>query len=487
MCDSRNLTTEWQSEIEKLTQKGKIKEAVAFATKFADKIGFHDEIAEFLNEIGILMGKKMSKHEQALYFFEAALRLAKNKNIKEKAAMNCCLAHTILGNILGKSSKFNESEIHFKEALKINPHFSWAHSEYAYLLYLMGRNEEAETHFREALEFDPENAQAHINYAILLDKLGRSDEAIFHCEEALRINPNNPIYHVAFGIALYNSQRFAESERHYKVALETNRDLIEANYFYGKLLTKLGRFGEAKIYFKKTIALNPNFLDVKKDYQHAVLMDSAAHPRRKISKEWLDARRRSLEWASQDDLNDFEMMNKHQKEWKILYDEFSCERCGKCCERTKWATDIDTRLVWEDIERWRQEGRDDILKYVYVFEGLGGDIFDKTTFRRFSKCPFLKKNGKIRLCLIHETKPLCCSIFPFYFNNQGICPNCGAFVDEDDLYCEECNLFLKAHPGAVNCPGMIRTLKSLGLYREVYQPISELFRLAFRAREGAGE
>ena len=476
------MANEWQNEIIKLAQRDKIKDAIAFATKFADKIDIHDEIAEFLDEIGTQLGKKMGKHEQALCFFEAAVRLAKNKNIKEKAAMNCCVAHTILGIILGKSSKFNESEMHFKEALKIAPRFSWAHSEYAYLLNLMGRSEEAETHFRKALELDPENSQAHINYAILLDKLGRSDEAIFHCKEALRINPSNPLYHVTIGIALYNRQTFAESESHFKVALEKNRELIQANYFYGKLLTKLGRFGEAKIYFKKTIALNPNFLDVQKDFQYAVFMDSAVHPRRKISKEWLDARRHSFEWASRDDLKDFEMMKKHQKEWKIFYDKFSCERCGKCCERTKWAIDIDTRLVWEDIERWRREGREDILQYVYVFEGLGGDIFDKTTFRRFSKCPFFKKNGKISSCSIHETKPLCCRIFPFYFNNQGICPNCGVSVDEDDLYCEECNLFLKVHPGAVNCPGMIRTLKSLGLFREVYQPILDLLRLAFRKR-----
>ncbi|MFX0206246.1 MAG: tetratricopeptide repeat protein [Candidatus Hodarchaeota archaeon] len=476
------MANEWQNEIIKLAKRGDIKDAITFATKVAENIGIHDEIAEFLDEIGTHLGKNMEKHEQALCFFEAAIRLAKNEKIKEKAAMNCCVAHTILGNILVKNNKSNESEMHFREALKINPSFSWAHSEYAYLLNLMERSEEAETHFIEALELDPENSQAHINYAILLDKLGRSDEAIFHCEEALRINPNNPLYHVTTGIVLYNRQIFAESESHFKVALESNRELIPANYFYGKLLIKLGRFGEAKIFFEKTIALNPNFLDVQKDFQYAVFMDSAAHPRRKISKEWLDARRHFFEWAKRDDLKDFEMMKKHQKEWKILYDKFSCERCGKCCKRTKWATDIDTRLVWEDIERWRREGREDILQYVYVFEDLGGDIFDKTNFRRLSKCPFFKKKGKISSCSIHETKPLCCGIFPFYFNYQGICPNCGASLYEDDLYCEECNLFLKAHPGAINCPGMIRTLKSLDLYREVYHPILDLFRLTFRKR-----
>ena len=157
-----------------------------------------------------------------------------------------------------------------------------------------------------------------------------------------------------------------------------------------------------------------------------------------------------------------------------------CSSCGKCCKRTKWTTNIDSRLVWEDIERWRKEGRDDILKYVYVFDGLGGDFFDKKTFKRFSKCPFLKKEGKIYSCSIHETKPRVCELFPFYFNYQGICENCGSSVEEEGVFCEECGLFLKVHPASNSCPGMRKTLKLLGLYREVYPPILELIGLGFR-------
>ncbi|MCK4313641.1 YkgJ family cysteine cluster protein [Candidatus Bathyarchaeota archaeon] len=93
-----------------------------------------------------------------------------------------------------------------------------------------------------------------------------------------------------------------------------------------------------------------------------------------------------------------------------------CEKCGRCCRNTKWTVNLNSRLVREDIERWRREGRQDILQYVLVFEGLGGDLLDLN--RMFlSTCPFLKK-GKDRkyMCSIHGTKPFACRVTPFYFH-----------------------------------------------------------------------
>ena len=473
-------TSKWENKIIKLVREGKIRKALAFSRELARKKTMQDEIAEFLDGIGILLAKEKGEYQEALLVFDVAIQLARNEKIKEKAAMNCSVTHSILGNILGKKGRFDEAEVHFKEALRLYPKLSIAHSEYGYLLYLLKRYDEAEVQFKEALKLEPNNAQTHINYAILLDNLKRPHEAIFHCEEALRLDPNNPIYHVAYGMALMNCSRLDEAELHFIKALEMKPDLIMANFGYGKLLINLKRFSEAKAHFKKTLELDPFFPDASTNYDYAVLMELSVHPRKKITREWLNARRRSLEVERQKDLKDFELQEKHRKQWKILYDKFECLRCGRCCKRTKWTTHIDSRLVWEDIERWRKEGRDDILKYVYVFEGLGGDFFDKKTFKRFLKCPFLKKEGKIYSCTIHETKPRACKLFPFYFDNQGICENCGATLKEEDVYCEKCGLFLKAHPCAYRCPGMKRTLKSLGLYRKVRQPILDLISLAFR-------
>lgn len=471
---------EWKRKIIGLISEDKIQEAAIFLKRPNSVEGKNDEIAKFLVNTGLVLGREKGKHEEALLAFDAAIKLAKNKTIKEKAVANCSVAHSILGNICGKKEEFDKAEIHFVEALRLNPKLPIAHSEYGYLLCLLKRYEEAEDHYKKGLKLNPNNAQAHINYAIVLGNLKKHREAAFHCEEALRLDPKNPKYQTVYGIALMNCKRPNEAESCFREALKTEPDLEAANFGYGKLLASLKRFSEAKPFLKKTFQLNPDFPEVKENYDYTVLMEVSANPRKRITEEWLNVRRRSLEHERQSDLHDFERQKKHEREWKNLYENFECLRCGRCCRRTRWITNIDTRLVWEDIERWGEEGRTDILRHVYVFDGIGGDIFDTENYRRFSKCPFLMKEGKVFSCSIHETKPFVCRIFPFYFDSQGICENCGATVSDEDVFCDKCHLFLKASPGAYYCPGMRKTLKSLGLYKKVYNPILDLFSSAFR-------
>ncbi|NIO19885.1 MAG: tetratricopeptide repeat protein, partial [Candidatus Aenigmarchaeota archaeon] len=131
-----------------------------------------DEIAEFLNGMGILLGKEKKEYQEALLVFDAAIQLASSSWTKEKAAMNCSVStHSILGNILRKRKMFDEAQFHLKEALRLSPRLSIAHSEYGYLLNLQKRYDEAEVQFEEALRLEPDSAQTHNDYAILLADL----------------------------------------------------------------------------------------------------------------------------------------------------------------------------------------------------------------------------------------------------------------------------------------------------------------------------
>ena len=93
---------------------------------------------------------------------------------------------------------------------------------------------------------------------------------------------------------------------------------------------------------------------------------------------------------------------------------FECKQCGGCCKRFTGTLSATV----EDIKKWEAEGREDILKYVYIFEfGVkiaGGDLwFDPETNEELTECPFLgKKKGKF-ICLIHDTKPTICKDYPF--------------------------------------------------------------------------
>jgi len=113
-----------------------------------------------------------------------------------------------------------------------------------------------------------------------------------------------------------------------------------------------------------------------------------------------------------------------------MKDNFECQRCGKCCRRFSRSLEATE----EDLIRWKKEKRNDILAYILVcvvrnkeVDWIRGDEwkekdavivadlwFDPNTEAELIVCPFLKKEKDNRfVCLIHDTKPGECKVFPF--------------------------------------------------------------------------
>ena len=263
------------------------------------------------------------------------------------------------------------------------------------------------------------------------------------------------------------SHLYDKAEIEFKKAIDLDPNNLDAYYNYGILLSRISRWFEAREQFKKVFDTDPSFKHIKELYSYSILKTHSLKPEKPITDEWIWARRIYFEIERPKDIEELVLMEQHKKEWKIIYDQFFCEMCGRCCRRTKWAINLDTRLLWEDIERWRAENREDILRHVLVFEGLGGDFLDLENKKFFSKCPFLKKEGKKYVCSIHETKPIVCKVTPFYFHNEERCENCKAPISKEDLYCKNCGIFLKVDPHMLllGCPGLKKALKKLGLYK----------------------
>jgi len=86
-----------------------------------------------------------------------------------------------------------------------------------------------------------------------------------------------------------------------------------------------------------------------------------------------------------------------------------CLQCGQCCMEAQnllFATK-------EDVERWENESRKDILRFVKPEYKNGkivvADIWiDPKTGMNFFICPWLRKKGSRRTCSIHKTKPKIC-------------------------------------------------------------------------------
>jgi Fe-S-cluster containining protein len=85
-----------------------------------------------------------------------------------------------------------------------------------------------------------------------------------------------------------------------------------------------------------------------------------------------------------------------------------CKRCGRCC-----LTDLIAYVTDEDRERWKREGRQDVLDLLERESALwaGDRIVSSKDGRAFQGCPFVLWEGELATCTIYETRPRVCRNF----------------------------------------------------------------------------
>ncbi|WP_241667312.1 YkgJ family cysteine cluster protein [Pseudodesulfovibrio senegalensis] len=89
--------------------------------------------------------------------------------------------------------------------------------------------------------------------------------------------------------------------------------------------------------------------------------------------------------------------------------DFQCTRCGKCCR----TLDFHRDCVAEDVQVWRDAGRNDILEWVHrdgqgnlrIWYRPGTDLLAEI-------CPWLEEAHGLWTCGIHELKPAVCRDYP---------------------------------------------------------------------------
>jgi Fe-S-cluster containining protein len=85
--------------------------------------------------------------------------------------------------------------------------------------------------------------------------------------------------------------------------------------------------------------------------------------------------------------------------------EQACHRCGKCC-----LADFIAYAAPEDQQRWRDEGRQDILAMIEREHAvwMGDHLVSADDGHYLRGCPFLAWEGDHSCCTIHATRPRIC-------------------------------------------------------------------------------
>jgi Fe-S-cluster containining protein len=100
--------------------------------------------------------------------------------------------------------------------------------------------------------------------------------------------------------------------------------------------------------------------------------------------------------------------------------KMECQRCGRCC-----LADFAAYVRDEDIKRWRDEQRDDILFILKREHGMweGDHLISADSGEMLHGCPFFFFDGEQFGCAIHDTRPATCRNYEPA--SSEICPQFG--------------------------------------------------------------
>ncbi len=144
-------------------------------------------LTEYFNAGNLYVQQK--NYDEAITHFEAALKMAKLRNIPVIVAR--------IADTYAAAGKYEEAEKSYKQAIELRPEAALTHSNFALALAKMGRVDEARAEFDKASELNPETAAA--NYfnlgAILYNQGTQMEEAEAAFKKCLELNPKHADAH----------------------------------------------------------------------------------------------------------------------------------------------------------------------------------------------------------------------------------------------------------------------------------------------------
>jgi DNA-binding winged helix-turn-helix (wHTH) protein/TolB-like protein/tetratricopeptide (TPR) repeat protein len=121
-------------------------------------------------------------------------------------------AHNALANALfWHDWKWRDSELHFREAIRLNPSNAAAHHDYAWLQVAGRRTEDGLISLRRALELDPLSRRVNVDAGWLLLQARRYEESAEQARRALEIEPGMREAMFCLSRALTFQERYGEA------------------------------------------------------------------------------------------------------------------------------------------------------------------------------------------------------------------------------------------------------------------------------------
>ena len=166
-------------------------------------------------------------------------------------------AHTSIAFVkFGYDWDWAGAERSFKQALKLNPGYAYAHNFYSVLLVALGRFEDAFVHIRRAHELDPLSLPINTNLGWLLYLGRRYDEAIEQYLKAIDLDEGFPLAHRRLAQTYEQTQRYSDADAEFQKAVTLSGDDIELLSARGHFYAVVGEKDKAQEVLKQLDSLS---------------------------------------------------------------------------------------------------------------------------------------------------------------------------------------------------------------------------------------
>jgi len=130
-------------------------------------------------------------------------------------------AYNNLGNVFKAQRKFEDAEINYKKALKINPSFTNAIVNLGNLFFEINDYQKAIENYLKALKIDDQLPLAHYNLGLVYQSIGDFKNSHKEFEKVLKINPAN----TNADKMISRSTKYSKDHPHIKSMLEKLKKL----------------------------------------------------------------------------------------------------------------------------------------------------------------------------------------------------------------------------------------------------------------------
>ncbi|MGD0077417.1 MAG: tetratricopeptide repeat protein [Sedimentisphaerales bacterium] len=171
-----------------------------------------------------------------LTLFEYALEVTKNNAIAE----------TNYASALFREGRFREAELHYSNAVRIDPKYSSkARNNLGYIFLREGKPYESAACFTELLKQEPNFLNANFGLAVALSRQGKYDEAIRYFKKVMELDPKLPNARAKMGYVLLMAKRPDEAVACLNEALKTSTDRMEVYVNLAIAYSQLGDFKQS--------------------------------------------------------------------------------------------------------------------------------------------------------------------------------------------------------------------------------------------------